>query len=164
MTYHSHDGSCRPFRSEEHTLELALEIAKSLPGARTTYEKELNLANQCIEERWELIKEKQRKLRKLDNELAQKKALLAQAESSLLTALEVHCYYDRRGRTVREQAYFDAENSRNRAKLGVESIQSQIRQQESKPSNVEFALPRSRDDALSWLFFIFMPIDFFACP
>jgi hypothetical protein len=151
----------RPFRTTTGTLKLALEYGSSSKRLCDLHSEELQAANERIDERWKQIAKAQTELYELDSKLKNAQRDLSSA-TLLRQASEVRDFnnYDRRGRPVFQQVYYDLKADENRCQITVNTLAARIRVLETKPPNLELGLPRSQDRSLQWLFFLFMPTEF----
>jgi hypothetical protein len=150
----------RPFRSTEDTLKLALEYGSSSKRLCDMHSEELRAANELIEERWKQVAKTQTKLSVLDSKLENAHIDLSNARERLEESKLRDFNYDRHGRKVFDQVYYDTRNNENQGQKIVYSLTASIQVLERKPPNLELGLPRYQERSLQWLFFLFMPIEF----
>eukprot|EP00977_Amphora_coffeiformis_P029239 scaffold39593_cov176-Amphora_coffeaeformis.AAC.1 len=141
-----------PFRNPADSLVLASWFGFQTTRFTNIHNIFINKANEAIDERWINLQKQQNELRALDRKLLQAKQDLSRAKQNRESATS----YDFRGRLIHSQVYCQAVQEEDSAQGQVNSVQSQIRSEEVPPSNLELALPRSRDMALQWLFFLDM--------
>jgi hypothetical protein len=96
-------------------------------------------------------------LAKLDTELVNAKRELSTANEEYEGARPDHCYF---GSIERNPEYFAAQRNKTSAESKVSRLRKSIHALEVQPPNVEMGLPKSKEIAFQWLFFLFMPPEF----
>ena len=150
-----------PFRNHEHTLRLASVAGNSLSALQALFTTEEKAAQVKLDGRYKRIVEAQEKLRVLDPELTKAKSELRAATAAFKHSKNHdYTYCPHYGTKIFETSYYTNETEMNAAERRVSTLESEISSWESPPSDVFFPLPSSRNTALEWLFFLFMPPEF----
>ena len=154
-------ASVHPFRDKKQsTLELATAFGRGNQQFIDIHKNELDEANRLIEERWRKIMKKQQMLSELDSKLVTAEYDLQQAMNRKQKSEANDYDYNRRGQKEYHSIFYTYAAQVEQAQRAKNSLVSQIREIEEKPSKLVLGLPRDRDRAFLWLFFCFMPNEF----
>ncbi|CAB9519066.1 Protein of unknown function (DUF3645) [Seminavis robusta] len=153
-----------PFCNPSDTLDLALSMGNASNdwGARvrSIHDAEFCAAERRIEERWEKIQKTQAELGVLDSQLKKAESTLRSAEAALSTSRSRDYTTSIYGRIFYTSTYHQYECARNEAIRLVDDLKGKVRRLEARPPDVFFALPKTKQKALQWLFMLFMPSEF----
>lgn len=103
------------------------------------------------------IRKKQERLRDLDGKYETADHDLDVAIAAEKRSRGNDCYLDNHGGKRMTSSYYSRVSEQNTCRQKVEGLRREIEEQERKPSNVSFHLPREKHLALQWLFFMYMP-------
>lgn len=156
--------NCKPFSNREDTLALAQVFGLSSKTLVKHYSSELQRANELIAERWAKIEKTKQELNVLDAQLTEAEDQLRAAEWAFEESGRRDYHYERtahgRRRKIFNNEYYKHQAERNRCQNSVISISNNIRTLEAKPPDLLLGLPRSKECAVQWLFFLYMPQEF----